>query len=189
MGIAVRDHGIGMDPEQLGRVFHRFWRGDPARARTVGGTGLGLSIAMEDTRLHRGRLEAWAEPGGGACFRLTLPLLRTQPLDPQLPDPLPLPPDAAFAAPVAQLTATGSLALLPAPAESPAAGSPAAGPGASDGGTGPDGGDATTPSGAAAPAGTHDDGPRGAQSAGARGAVVTRERPEPGDHREGDDIG
>ena len=54
-------------------VFNRFWRADPARARTTGGTGLGLSIAFEDARLHRGWLEAWGEPGQGACFRLTLP--------------------------------------------------------------------------------------------------------------------
>ncbi|MEI2826988.1 MAG: ATP-binding protein [Dermatophilaceae bacterium] len=55
------------------RVFDRFWRADPARARTTGGTGLGLSIALEDARLHDGWLEAWGAPGRGSCFRLTLP--------------------------------------------------------------------------------------------------------------------
>ncbi len=54
-------------------VFSRFWRADPARARTRGGTGLGLSIAIEDTTLHGGRLEAWGRPGLGSVFRLTLP--------------------------------------------------------------------------------------------------------------------
>jgi two-component system, OmpR family, sensor histidine kinase MtrB len=54
-------------------VFSRFWRADPARARTTGGTGLGLSIALEDARLHGGWLQAWGEPGGGSQFRLTLP--------------------------------------------------------------------------------------------------------------------
>ena len=44
-------------------VFSRFWRADPARARTTGGTGLGLSIALEDARLHGGWLEAWGAPG------------------------------------------------------------------------------------------------------------------------------
>ncbi|WP_246165320.1 MtrAB system histidine kinase MtrB [Arthrobacter yangruifuii] len=73
VGIAVRDHGIGMTEEDAGHVFDRFWRADPARARTTGGSGLGLSIATEDTRLHGGRLEAWGEPGNGSCFRLTLP--------------------------------------------------------------------------------------------------------------------
>ena len=54
-------------------VFNRFWRADPARARTSGGTGLGLSISLEDAHLHGGWLQAWGEPGGGAQFRLTLP--------------------------------------------------------------------------------------------------------------------
>jgi two-component system sensor histidine kinase MtrB len=44
--------------------------------RRSGGTGLGLAISIEDARLHQGRLEAWGEPGKGACFRLTLPLVR-----------------------------------------------------------------------------------------------------------------
>jgi two-component system sensor histidine kinase MtrB len=54
-------------------VFNRFWRADPARARTTGGTGLGLSIASEDARLHGGRLQAWGERGKGSQFVLTLP--------------------------------------------------------------------------------------------------------------------
>jgi two-component system sensor histidine kinase MtrB len=73
VAIAVRDYGIGLRPGEAERVFNRFWRADPARARTTGGTGLGLSIAVEDAHLHGGRLEAWGEPGGGAQFRLTLP--------------------------------------------------------------------------------------------------------------------
>ena len=73
VAVAVRDHGIGMTPEAATRVFDRFWRADPARARTTGGSGLGLSIAMEDARLHHAWLEAWGMPGEGACFRLTLP--------------------------------------------------------------------------------------------------------------------
>jgi Signal transduction histidine kinase len=43
------------------------------RQNHSGGTGLGLAIALEDARLHGGWLEAWGEPGAGACFRLTLP--------------------------------------------------------------------------------------------------------------------
>ena len=74
VGVSVRDHGIGMDPSQAARVFDRFWRADPARARTTGGSGLGLSIAMEDTKLHHGWLQAWGRKGDGANFRLTLPL-------------------------------------------------------------------------------------------------------------------
>jgi two-component system sensor histidine kinase MtrB len=71
--VTVRDHGVGLKPGESSLVFNRFWRADPARARTIGGTGLGLSIALEDVRLHGGWLEAWGAPGDGACFRLTLP--------------------------------------------------------------------------------------------------------------------
>ncbi len=71
--VTVRDHGVGLSEEDLPHVFDRFWRADPARARTTGGTGLGLSIALEDARLHGGWLEVWGEPRAGANFRLTIP--------------------------------------------------------------------------------------------------------------------
>lgn len=71
--IAVRDHGVGLAPGEAAMVFNRFWRADPARARSSGGTGLGLSISLEDTHLHGGWLQAWGSPGQGAQFRLTLP--------------------------------------------------------------------------------------------------------------------
>jgi len=85
VAVAVRDYGVGLKRNQVDRVFNRFWRADPARARTTGGTGLGLSIAVEDARLHGGWLQAWGEPGGGSQFRLTLPstagdTLRSSPL-------------------------------------------------------------------------------------------------------------
>jgi two-component system sensor histidine kinase MtrB len=73
VAVSVRDHGVGMEAESLTRVFDRFWRADPSRARTRGGTGLGLSIALEDARLHNGELDAWGAPGDGANFVLTLP--------------------------------------------------------------------------------------------------------------------
>jgi two-component system, OmpR family, sensor histidine kinase MtrB len=81
VGIAVRDQGIGMTPAEAARVFDRFWRADPARARTTGGSGLGLSIAMEDTKLHNGWLQAWGRKGSGANFRLTLPLRQGEDID------------------------------------------------------------------------------------------------------------
>jgi two-component system sensor histidine kinase MtrB len=71
--VVVRDYGVGLAPGESAMVFNRFWRADPARARTSGGTGLGLSIALEDTHLHGGWLQAWGRPGQGAQFRLTLP--------------------------------------------------------------------------------------------------------------------
>jgi two-component system sensor histidine kinase MtrB len=73
VAIGVRDYGIGLDEPSLTRVFDRFWRADPSRARTRGGTGLGLSIALEDARLHNGELEVWGRPGRGAHFVVTLP--------------------------------------------------------------------------------------------------------------------
>ena len=92
VAVTVRDHGIGLRPGEASMVFNRFWRADPARARTTGGTGLGLAISLEDARLHNGWLQAWGRPGEGAQFRLTLP--RT--LGTQLRhSPLPLVPDDA----------------------------------------------------------------------------------------------
>lgn len=73
VAVSVRDYGVGLDENALLRVFDRFWRADPSRARTRGGTGLGLSIALEDARLHDGELEAWGRPGRGANFVVTLP--------------------------------------------------------------------------------------------------------------------
>jgi two-component system, OmpR family, sensor histidine kinase MtrB len=90
--VAVRDYGVGLAPGESAMVFNRFWRADPARARTSGGTGLGLSIALEDTHLHGGWLQAWGRPGQGAQFRLTLPRRAGVPLR---QSPLPLVPEDA----------------------------------------------------------------------------------------------
>jgi two-component system sensor histidine kinase MtrB len=90
--VSVRDHGIGLKPGESAMVFDRFWRADPARARTTGGTGLGLAIALEDVLLHGGWLQAWGEPGRGAHFRLTVPRRSTDTLD---HSPIPLVPDDA----------------------------------------------------------------------------------------------
>jgi two-component system sensor histidine kinase MtrB len=73
VAVSVRDYGAGLRPGEAALVFGRFWRADPARARSSGGTGLGLSIALEDARLHGGWLQAWGNPGEGSQFRLTLP--------------------------------------------------------------------------------------------------------------------
>ncbi len=93
VAVTVRDRGVGLRPGEEKLVFSRFWRSDPSRVRRSGGTGLGLAISIEDARLHQGRLEAWGEPGKGACFRLTLPLVRGHkvttsplPLKPMLPE-------------------------------------------------------------------------------------------------------
>jgi len=95
VAVTVRDHGVGLRPGEAALVFTRFWRADPARARTTGGTGLGLAIALEDARLHAGRLEAWGARGEGSCFRLTLPRQAEATIT---SSPLPLSPLAAEAA-------------------------------------------------------------------------------------------
>jgi len=92
VAVAVRDHGCGIRPGEQQLVFDRFWRADPARARTTGGTGLGLAIALEDARLHGGWLQAWGEPDKGSVFRLTLPRAAGGQL---AGSPLPLGPDEA----------------------------------------------------------------------------------------------
>ena len=91
VAVTVRDYGVGLKPGEEKLVFSRFWRSDPSRVRRSGGTGLGLAISIEDARLHQGRLEAWGEPGKGACFRLTLPLVRGHKVT---TSPLPLKPMA-----------------------------------------------------------------------------------------------
>jgi two-component system sensor histidine kinase MtrB len=91
VAVTVRDYGVGLRPGEEKLVFSRFWRSDPSRVRRSGGTGLGLAISIEDARLHQGRLEAWGEPGQGACFRLTLPLVRGHKVT---TSPLPLKPIA-----------------------------------------------------------------------------------------------
>ena len=88
--VTVRDHGVGLAAGEAALVFNRFWRADPARARTTGGSGLGLAIALEDAHLHGGWLEAWGVPGRGAVFRLTLPRRLGERLE---SSPLPLAPD------------------------------------------------------------------------------------------------
>ncbi|MBF0963035.1 MAG: ATP-binding protein, partial [Actinomyces sp.] len=73
VAVRVRDHGVGMEPATVERVFDRFYRADPARTRTTGGTGLGLAISLEDVVLHGGTLTAWGEIGVGSSFMMTLP--------------------------------------------------------------------------------------------------------------------
>lgn len=72
--IAVVDQGIGIPPEAQPRLFERFYRVDPARARDTGGTGLGLSIVKHVVADHGGEVRVWSEPGRGSTFTVRLPL-------------------------------------------------------------------------------------------------------------------
>ena len=72
--IEVADRGPGLVPEHAARVFERFFRADPSRARASGGSGLGLSIVSSIAEAHGGRAEISSTPGEGATFRVVLPL-------------------------------------------------------------------------------------------------------------------
>jgi two-component system, OmpR family, sensor kinase len=73
--LEVRDHGPGLQPEAAERVFERFYRVDSSRQRgTGGGSGLGLSIVAAVTAAHDGTVTTRQTPGGGATFRVALPL-------------------------------------------------------------------------------------------------------------------
>ncbi|MEB3350043.1 MAG: ATP-binding protein [Cyanobacteriota bacterium] len=75
--VAVRDHGPGLSQEDLDHLFERFYRGDPARARsTRAGSGLGLAIVQQIALTHGGRVQAYNHSQGGALLELVLPLVR-----------------------------------------------------------------------------------------------------------------
>jgi len=73
--ISVIDHGEGVPPQIRGKIFERFWRADSSRQRATGGSGLGLAIVAAIVAAHRGEVEVVETPGGGATFRVSLPLL------------------------------------------------------------------------------------------------------------------
>lgn len=74
--IAVCDHGDGI-PEQIrDKIFQRFWRADTSRTRETGGSGLGLSIVASIVDALHGSITVTETPGGGATFRVSLPLAR-----------------------------------------------------------------------------------------------------------------
>jgi two-component system phosphate regulon sensor histidine kinase PhoR len=69
----VSDTGVGIPPDDLPRVFERFYRVDKARSRAVGGTGLGLAIVKHLVQAMKGQVRASSTPGKGTTFRVTLP--------------------------------------------------------------------------------------------------------------------
>ena len=74
--LTIRDHGQGLSEPDLERMFQRFYRGDPSRARSNrGGSGLGLAIVQQIAVNHGGRIQARNHPEGGASMELLLPRL------------------------------------------------------------------------------------------------------------------
>ncbi|HSM36122.1 MAG TPA: HAMP domain-containing sensor histidine kinase [Longimicrobiales bacterium] len=72
--LAVRDHGVGMKPEETARVFERFYRGGDELTRAVKGTGLGLALVKRIVDAHGGRVLVASAPGEGSTFSIRLPV-------------------------------------------------------------------------------------------------------------------
>lgn len=91
--IAVTDNGVGIPATEVDRIFERFYRVDPARARATGGTGLGLSIVKHVAATHGGEVRVWSVEGQGSTFTLALPPYaaeETHSADVDLEPPVPL---------------------------------------------------------------------------------------------------
>jgi len=73
--VSVEDTGIGIAPEHLPKVFHRFWRADKARVSREGGQGLGLAIAQTIAQSHGGEITVSSKVGAGSCFQVRLPVV------------------------------------------------------------------------------------------------------------------
>jgi len=73
--LSVVDHGEGIPPQIREKIFQRFWRADSSRNRDTGGSGLGLAIVASIVAAHKGEVQVVETPGGGATFRVILPLL------------------------------------------------------------------------------------------------------------------
>ncbi|WP_158865301.1 sensor histidine kinase [Leifsonia sp. AG29] len=82
--IEVRDHGEGIPPQIREKIFQRFWRADTSRARETGGSGLGLAIVSSIVAAHNGTVDVVETAGGGATFRVSLPLAES----PAAPKPM-----------------------------------------------------------------------------------------------------
>jgi signal transduction histidine kinase len=71
--LTISDTGSGISQEHLPRVFERFYRADPSRARAIGGTGLGLAIVRHLIESHGGRVWAESTPGQGTTIGMWVP--------------------------------------------------------------------------------------------------------------------
>ena len=75
IGIVVKDRGIGIDPEDLEKIFDRFYRAGDELTRGISGAGLGLSLIDQIVRAHGGEIQVESEKGRGSVFTILLPIV------------------------------------------------------------------------------------------------------------------
>ena len=76
MEIEVSDTGVGIDPEELPKIFDKFYRAKHQKTRDVTGTGLGLAIVKGVVESHNGTIDVESVPEKGTTFRILLPVVR-----------------------------------------------------------------------------------------------------------------
>jgi signal transduction histidine kinase len=76
VAIRVRDQGMGIAPDDQGRIFQKFVRGAAARSLGVPGTGIGLAVAHQIVKRHGGEIQLESEPGQGSTFTVLLPAIK-----------------------------------------------------------------------------------------------------------------
>ncbi len=86
LAFVVTDTGIGMDAEQIGRIFEPFEQADGSTTRRYGGTGLGLTITRRLVELMKGKISVDSQPGKGSCFEVRLPLVEVGAVEPKARD-------------------------------------------------------------------------------------------------------
>lgn len=128
--IAVTDRGIGIAEGEQDRVFERFYRADPARARRTGGSGLGLSIVKHAVQRHGGEVRLWSRPGRGSTFTIRLPQADAPEVDPAPKRGRKKRRASLADASAVQKAPAGSAAPAPAGSAAPAAPAPAPAPAA-----------------------------------------------------------
>ena len=76
MEIRITDTGVGIDPEELPKIFDKFYRVKHPKTRAIVGSGLGLSLVKSIVDAHRGTIEVESSPGSGTSFRVLLPVMK-----------------------------------------------------------------------------------------------------------------